>query len=504
MSENRNDLRYQGPDRDYEAGPGSNTEVINPLPPVQDGEYYNFDNLASQLDLIIQQTNLIEDKSTVELSKFNLKINNEKLLEAQNVIWPETIPDVKNYVTYNEYKALEPRTDRASKYIKDAYKDSIRGEEGSGLFDIKKLAKILNVEAKSVKGFIDAYNQASVDDSAQSRIQELFQDWASSSLRHTGRLLSFFEKGKQANTSKIPEPQMATISESDAVRYQALFKARINAVNLEIDRELSNFERHFLNSSDVFYNKFLGPSLKFHLNAGRDLAVMGNDNTLLGAEAAKVNESLYINMETALLDLFHRSEIFDLKISTIEDRIGRRESLKEIFKQMSQKSGVTATVFISEIPDLPSDRSLVKELETQNTVQQSISGLFSSHNSLTGREAADAHPQYLLKSGGEVTGDISVDSGIKIDGVDFSAHAHTGLDGSTKISGTSILEGTLETSVVDVSESVPKPVDLKLIGFQEGGQSGDVTLLSAQFNWGSLDENQIYEVQITKRDSATS
>ena len=504
MSEDRNDLSYQGPNKEYESGVGANRDVIKPLPLLDDSGYYNFDNLGSQLDTIIEKTNLIIDKSTQELGKFSLKINNEKLLEAQNVIWPESIADVKNYVTYNQYKALEPRTDRASKYIKDAYRDSIRGEEGSGLFDIQKLANIVNVEAKNVKGFIDAYNQANIDDSAQSRIQELFQDWASSSLRHTGRLLSFFEKGKQTNTSQIPEPQMATITESDAVRYQALFKARINAVNLEIDREMSNFERHFLNSSDIFYHKFLGPSLKFHLNAGRDLAIMGNDNTLLGSEAAKVNESLSINMETALLDLFHRSEIFDSKISTIENGIGRRESLKEVFKQMSEKSGVKVTAFISEIPDLPSDNSLVQELKTQNTVQESVSGLFSSHNSLTGRDSADAHPQYLLKSGGEILGDISVKDGIKIDGVDFSEHSHTGADGSSKISGSSILDGTLSSSVVDVSETVPKPINLKVIGFGEGDSSGELTSISAKINWDSLDDGQVYEIQITKRDSATS
>lgn len=504
MENNRDSLDYQGPTKEYEPPIGSNPPSGQRFVPIGDDGYYNFDNLPSLLDTIIKQTKLIIEKSNTELDKFTLKINNEKLLEAQNVIWPETISDVKKYVTYNQYKALESRTDRASKYIKDAYRDAIRGEEGSGVFDIKQIANILNVEAQNVKGFIDAYNQAEVSDSAQSRIQELFEDWAKSSLRHTGRLLSFFEKGKQKNTSQIPAPQMATIQETDAAKYQALFKARINAVNLEIDREMSNFERHFLNSSDIFYNKFLGPSLSFHLNAGRDLEMMGNDNTMLGAEAAKVNESLSINMETALLDLFHRSEIFDLKIATIEDRIGRRESLKEVFKQLSDKSGVTSSTFISEIPDLPSDGSLVKELKAQNAVQASVSGLFSSHNSLTGRDANDAHPQYLLKTGGEIQGDITVKDGVKIDGVDFSKHSHTGADGSEKIHGSSIQSGTLSSVVVDTDESVSKPVNLRLVELQEGGSDGSSGLFVANLNWDSLDESQMYEIQITKRDSTPS
>jgi hypothetical protein len=45
----------------------------------------------------------------------------------------------------------------------------------------------------------------------------------------------------------------------------------------------------------------------------------------------------------------------------------------------------------------------------------------------------DNHPQYLLKTGGNISGDVSVDPNVTIDGVDLSTHSHTGYDGSTKI-----------------------------------------------------------------------
>jgi hypothetical protein len=61
----------------------------------------------------------------------------------------------------------------------------------------------------------------------------------------------------------------------------------------------------------------------------------------------------------------------------------------------------------------------------------------SSHGKLDGL-LEDNHPQYLLKDGGNITGNISVDKGITIDGVDLNTHAHTGADGSAKISSLDI------------------------------------------------------------------
>ena len=63
--------------------------------------------------------------------------------------------------------------------------------------------------------------------------------------------------------------------------------------------------------------------------------------------------------------------------------------------------------------------------------------LKSSHSLLQDLEE-DHHPQYLLKDGGRIIGDILVAEGVTIDGVDLNTHAHTGTDGSTKISSLDI------------------------------------------------------------------
>ena len=45
----------------------------------------------------------------------------------------------------------------------------------------------------------------------------------------------------------------------------------------------------------------------------------------------------------------------------------------------------------------------------------------------------DAHPQYLKLGGGTLSGNLDVDSGVLIAGMNLAAHTHTGLDGSSSI-----------------------------------------------------------------------
>jgi hypothetical protein len=63
--------------------------------------------------------------------------------------------------------------------------------------------------------------------------------------------------------------------------------------------------------------------------------------------------------------------------------------------------------------------------------------LRSSHGDLDGLDG-DAHPQYLRRDGGVITGDIAVAEGVKIGGVNVSNHSHSGIDGSMPISASVI------------------------------------------------------------------
>jgi len=500
MTQERDDLSYKGPNKEYKPQDGTNASQVQDFFNTFDDQIYQYEFLENQIQRVITETDAILSQADYKLKNFALKIRNNKVMEAQKAIWPSSMPDVKDYVTYEQYSALEPRLDRSSKIIKDEYTKNLRGEQGSGALDVRKLAKVINTEAKNIKGFLDEDIISDVNDSAQKRIAELFQDWSSSALTHTQRLSSFFSERDQKDTSKIPESEMATLTEEDASRYQALFKARINALNLEIDRQVSDFEKYFLVSSDIFYSKFLGPAIRFHKKAGSDLMFKADESSILGREIIKAGESLNLNMHAALTDLLQRNEIFESIISSAEANIGRQESLRQVFEQFSQKSGKTVDPFLTTVPDEETNLSLKKSLEEFATQQNYSTSMISTHNTLANREDPLAHPQYILKSGDKITGDIQVGQGVKIDGVIISEHQHTGFDGSAQIGGGSIVPGSLPVSAVDVSQTVEPPKNLRLVGYSDGGTIGEATILNANFFWESQDPDQIYEIQITKRD----
>lgn len=64
------------------------------------------------------------------------------------------------------------------------------------------------------------------------------------------------------------------------------------------------------------------------------------------------------------------------------------------------------------------------------SVDESQSNSLKSAHGILDDLTEDSHPQYLMKSGGIITGDIKVENNSKIDGVQISEHSHSGSDGS--------------------------------------------------------------------------
>jgi hypothetical protein len=65
----------------------------------------------------------------------------------------------------------------------------------------------------------------------------------------------------------------------------------------------------------------------------------------------------------------------------------------------------------------------------------------------------------LLRDGGSITGNISVENSSTIDGVHLSTHAHNGLDGSQKIKSTDI---DYDSARLAVTSIVPAPLSISI------------------------------------------
>ena len=88
------------------------------------------------------------------------------------------------------------------------------------------------------------------------------------------------------------------------------------------------------------------------------------------------------------------------------------------------------------------------------------------HNSLANLTTGDPHTQYLPKAGGALTGNVTADAGVLVDGVDVGSHTHSGAAGmGPNIAYTSVTGlGTLATQSGTFS------------GTSSGTNTGDQTL----------------------------
>jgi hypothetical protein len=86
----------------------------------------------------------------------------------------------------------------------------------------------------------------------------------------------------------------------------------------------------------------------------------------------------------------------------------------------------------------------------------------------------DSHPQYLLKTGGTLSGNVTLDEGVTIDGIDPSLHAHDGSDGSVRIKAIdidfdSVRDDYEQTQTLNINDIIDVRIDSFVPDILTGG-----------------------------------
>lgn len=479
MSSNSRDLGYSGPKKEYESPIGANPPITTFKSARSISEIGDLNILRGILPRIEQKSNQAISMSEEELSELflNLNLNDERKRIASNV-WSNFSDESNNFVSFNQIKEIENRSDRSSRFIVSEYKKDLRKPNGSSAVEVREIASIILSETQKMSQIVNT-KVIEQNSSANEKFIELFLEWAYSTENHIERLNSFFELPRKQRNKIIPQDELNLISENDAIKYQTLFTVNVNALNQEIDDKLNEVKRNFLNYSDIFYQKIVYPLLNLDVNIPEDLELMMN-RTELAAFSGDTKNAINRNIMVSLYDAADRNEKFDTALSYIEERISARENYLSYIRQLEQKGGKAKT-------------NLVEGVQEVNLVLRDSGGssLVNDHNSLLDRDADDAHPQYLSRYGGILTGDIIAGEGFSIDGIEPSTHSHDGDDGSSMIDGRHISGGTLYSSSVS-NKYFDKPSDLQVVGFKSGVFSLDCNLM-----WFTKNKTDLYEVNFT-------
>jgi hypothetical protein len=176
------------------------------------------------------------------------------------------------------------------------------------------------------------------------------------------------------------------------------------------------------------------------------------------------------NFGMVLSDLVQRNEIIDSNADRLFKLVQVKRKYSNYIFQLSFKGQVKPIIIKSVNEDKYSSI-----FDSAIYTYRDESDLISNHASLDNL-LEDHHPQYLLKNGGIITGDIFVDSNAKIDGVQIATHSHSGFDGSEKIKASDI---DYSSSKSDSSVKPNKPSSLSVLQYVTDIVDGGVPVIDA-------------------------
>lgn len=457
-------------------------------------DYYDLNELRSLLDTIITMTDQIRAESANMLQGYSLLVRPEtRLAESQNSMVSEPH---RGTVSFKQYQLIEPMKNRIATHIKGAYENNIRNPQGTNIFDVYSIASLINSEARRIESFLDKY-LGDIDDSSEFRTIELFQDWAKKTLEHTGALRYFLEE-RDKGRNRLHKSELDKVDSKLAKQYQAIFQTKLNLINTQFSTTLQSLKKDFGYYSDVFYKSVLGPALSFRVNVIKDVEPdfsKVDAKSQLGREAFTASAAFNASYASALTDHLRRNQSYLMRIDKLFSYMQVRSGYCNFIQQLSEKGTSLEAAFVEEDSPILSEDLYYPENDTEI--------YRSSHFKLDDIEDPAVHPQYLLREGGSILGDVWVAEGVKIDGVQISTHSHKGsdVDGSEKISGEDIVEGTLYSELVSSENRGIQPDALRVKNQATNIKQG-VIKIDTTFAW-LADPTEKFELQIVPYEVAS-
>jgi hypothetical protein len=461
-------LSYRGPDSEYKSYlDDSGSYVRNPTTSEKVGlGYADIDFLLSELETLSERTKFFYDTCVAEMQAYTLKLDtsDEVLIKSHQMSYPDDdTPDSISFLEYI-YNSSESMS-TSSSYVNRYYENKVRGIYGTNALDVAHVIRVMYSEVIRIINFLEKYT-GEIDDPSEFRTIEAFQNWT----QDAKNLLEGYEVAYQAKgLSGIPGEELAQIDETKSREFQALFQSKLNIINASIGDLISQLYKDWDYPSDQFYDKVLGPSLKFSLKVSRSITSGLNKETapLLFQEADMTRLGLQSQFQSALNDQVKRNQLFYTYLEGILQNMIQRDTYLKYLDQLSIKGKVIPNPFITQIADEPAALTITDSLLGERTLVSFDSNASSGHNNLTDREDPTAHPQYVLKTGDVLSGDLDIYGELKLYGFGLSEIFEEGEDGSLSIRPGTIDWANLSSSDLAGSGDTSIPTNLSVSSKRE-------------------------------------
>jgi hypothetical protein len=403
-----------------------------------------------------------------------------------NAIYPE-------YVSFSEYLYAEEHGCRGCrKFVKD-YDRLMSHSVFVHLFDFRYFLKLLLHEANYIKNSL-TYDFGDIyEDESQQQAASFYFSWAEMAAHYTKVIADQLAQGQDYLSSS----EVDYVSKKQAAQFQAFFSIRVASYTEGVDNVLFSLKKELMDNSQVFYERYVSPSLKFKSNVSAPLE-LDIQTTNLRSEAPVLAEEIITavnafkgNFGSILSDMIQRRSNLRSKFDRLVNLNLQRKKYISYIDQLSAKASTRPKILIEVKEDNTSsifDRVIIDDNRNQT--------LKSSHGLLDDL-SEDSHPQYLMRSGGAIFGNIEVADKVTIDGVDLSAHAHTGEDGSMRIRSTDIDYSSPREETDLFGSTVVGEMQVTVSSFVPDIRTGGMPVVDVVLNIEIPDEiDGIYEYEI--------
>lgn len=438
----------------------------------------------------------VDVDDTIPFSEYNTQLE-----DRVDFSQPLTIDQINkntppDYICFDEFSFAERLGTTAGRKLVSEYLSAISHSTFSYFFQFRKLINLFLHELACIKNSLLLDFGDQYENEPQQEIAVHYDTWSKMVLHYTGRIT----KTIGAQIEKLPTSEVDQVTKKQAAQFQAFFAVRLNAVDAEVDDILDNLKRDLVDNCEIFYSRYLSPSLAMSTSVADPLELdfistnFVRDCPNLAGELVVATNSLRGNFVSIHADMVERIDMMTVRVDALFNLIHEKRRYSNYISQLANVSVKKQKVLTSVDLDLFS--SFFRSATVDSTRNNKLG---SSHSDLDDLDK-DSHPQYLLKSGGTITGNLYIEGEFKIDGISPSKHVHDGSDGSAKIS---ILDIDFSTDQVDQENVVIKPISVLIDGFIPDILNGGVPVYDAIVSIevsDSAGQNYDYELVYTELD----
>jgi hypothetical protein len=452
---------------------------------------------------IIQTYNFLsQTKSTLEKLLSNIYINpsiNIALEESHKKLWIELLkynPNEKpapDHISFSEYKYAERSMSTSARRMLENYHQSISQSSFAYLFDLRDLLTFMLNEASNIKDILLLKFGDDYEDDSQKQIAIQFDSWAKMASQHT----QYIRQTIISSPDQIPASELDKTTKRQSVEFQAFFSIKLNALHDETKNVLESLKRDYIDNCDIFYQRYLSQSIDFknQIVSSMELdyytTAMSRELPVMTQELLSATNVINANFGMILADMIQRSQVINFNVEKLFSLVVSKRKYANYIYQLSSK-GQPKPVIIKTVKD----DQYARIFDLTHQTYRTESDLISSHASLDDL-LENHHPQYLLRNGGVINGDISVENNAKIDGVVISTHSHTGSDGSQRIKSTDIDY----VSVRQTEELVPpQPISVGIVEYitdiLDGGVPTADAIIDIEIDDNAYNEDHDYVIEV--------